>query len=93
MSGSKPELPAHMIQFADQRYAAASELLSKLIDALVEDMRARPDDSSDAVPWAMVVSQIAGVQREQDYAVSEQAIEVWQAALYKLARQRVNAQR
>lgn len=80
------EIPAELIVFSDQHYAAAQEMVTRIVDSLVEDMRERPH-INDAVPWAMSVSQILIWDRED--RLSTNMYEMWQAAMYRLARQRI----
>lgn len=79
------DFPPHYIALVDQGYAAAAERLDALVKQLAGDIRSRPD-TTDALPWAASVFTLLQAQQELG-PIHWFWLELWQAALYKLARQ------
>ncbi len=93
------EVPPQFTALADQGYAQACERLNGLVSQLAANMRSRPEQG-DAVPWAAsVVMMMQSLNQAALEAaahpelsgsmVSPALVEVWQAAIYQLARQQV----
>ena len=82
------EIPARVVFVADQTYAMAEQRLDDLISQLVEDMKSRPQ-STDAVPWRAAVYHTMGVLRTADQVSVQQMVDIWIAAIYRLARMKV----
>lgn len=80
------DIPAQFVFAADQSYEQAKGRLNDFITTLVGDMEKRPD-SGDAISWAASVVFIHQTHAEKGMEIPTGILEVWQAALYRLARQ------
>lgn len=78
-----------MMHSIDQAYAQAQHQLNSLIDALVEDMLARPDQA-DEVPWANTVRYQLVTHAQHGFRLYPELLHVWEAAMYRLARQKAD---
>ncbi len=85
---SSDEVPAQFIFAADQSYAQAQERLNELVSQLARDMQDRPNQS-DSAPWAVSVLMMMKTQ-DTGGSLAPTLLEVWQAALYRLARQQLS---
>lgn len=79
-------IPAQFVFAADQSYEQAKGRLNDFITTLAGDMEKRPD-TGDALSWASSVLFVHGTYAEQGVQIPQNLLEVWQAALYRLARQ------
>jgi len=82
------EIPARLVFVADQTYAMAEQRLDQLLEQLVDDMRSRPQ-RTDAVPWKAAVNHTMSILRNADQQSVQQMLEIWIAAIYRLARMEV----
>lgn len=82
------EIPARVVFVADQTYAMAEQRLDDLVAQLVEDMKSRPK-RTDAIPWRAAVYHTMGVLRNADQVSVQQMVDIWIAAIYRLARKEV----
>jgi hypothetical protein len=78
------EPPPKFVFAADQGFALAQDRLNEVIATLAEEMKERPEQG-DAVPWAASVMFMLQNQA-QNGAISSALMEIWQAAMYRLAR-------
>lgn len=79
-------IPAQFVFAADQGYEQAKGRLDDFITTLVGDMEKRPD-TGDAISWASSVMFLYQNNAEKGVEIPTPLLEVWQAALYRLARQ------
>jgi hypothetical protein len=84
------KIPADIIHYADQAWAEANNNLDKLIDELVQDMRNRAaqgiiGDSMSGLVTSAKLEQII----EQSGGFNPLLLTIYQAAIYRLARQRM----
>jgi len=83
-----------IVFFADQCYEEAKHRLNNLLDALVIDMKTRPQPQTDSLSWAASTLVMMGkLQNPPNPEYAAHAVEVWQAAIYQIARQRLAAER
>lgn len=79
------DIPSQFVFAADQGYEQAKGRLDDFITTLIGDMETRPD-SGDAIPWAASVMFVHQTYAEKGINIPTPLLEVWQAALYRLAR-------
>jgi hypothetical protein len=82
------DIPVHLVAAIDQGFAQAQDRLSELLDNLISDIADR-GGKGDALPWAASVMYILHSYAAQGTVLPTPLVEVWQAALYRLAHQQI----
>jgi hypothetical protein len=78
------KLAASEVHRCDQAYAEVNKRLDEMVNALREDMANRTHEQGDSVGWAASATQYW--HHILQYGFSGTVLEVYEAAIYRLAR-------